>query len=82
MLFVVCCTYFRLFELVEVLVQGGVRLVVGGTRDRDNVIKAPSELVLRVDKHLSTYEYQNMATRTSMSELVNRDFFLLSCSHT
>ena len=77
-----CVLYARPFELVAVLVQGGARLVVGGTRDRDNVIKAPSELVLRVDKHLSTYEYQNMATRTSMSELVNSDFFLLSYSHT
>ena len=63
----VCVLYYRLFELVAVLVQGGARLVVGDTRDRDNAIKPPSESVLRVDKHLSTYEYQNMATRTSMS---------------
>ena len=36
------------------------------TRDKDNVIRELSELVLRVDKHRSISEYQNMATRTSV----------------
>ena len=76
----VCCgLHFRLSELVEVLAHGGARLVVEGTKVRDNVIKLPSELVSRADKHLSICEYQNMATKTSISKhLINTAFLIFS----
>ena len=38
-----------------------------GTKDKGNVIKEQSELVLRVDKRRSISEYQNMASKISMN---------------
>lgn len=55
----------RKFELVEVLDLGGEKLVDVGTRDKGSVTREQFESVLRADKHRSTSQCQNMATRTS-----------------
>ena len=54
-------------EWDEDLDQEEVKRADEATKDKDNAIKVLFELVLRADKLHSTCLYQNMATRTSMS---------------
>ena len=71
------CSYQKLMNLdmlcfrrsgwVEDPGPGGAKPVDVGTKGKGSETREPSELDSRADKHLSTSEYQNMATKTSMN---------------